>query len=84
MKIGINAVKIEALATGEKYHTLLSWRFDKTQEGKRTHFTSAMTLLGLNNGDNATIGHGYLDIVDFMNVEENLCELYAVWLSIFA
>lgn len=81
MKIGINAVKIEALATGEKYHTLLSWRFDKTQEGKRTHFTSAMTLLGLNNGDNATIGHGYLDIVDFIiqnctNVEENLCEFY--------
>ena len=40
-----------------------------------------MTLLGLNDGDNANTGHGYLDIVDFIlqnctNVEENLQELY--------
>jgi serine/threonine-protein kinase HipA len=40
-----------------------------------------MTLLGLNDGDNATTGHGYPDIVDFIiqhctNVEENLQELY--------
>ncbi len=69
------------LATGEKYHTLLSQRFDRTQEGKRIHFASAMTLLGLNDGENATTGHGYLDIVDFIiqnctNVEGNLQELY--------
>ena len=40
-----------------------------------------MTLLGLNDGDNANTGYGYLDIVDFIlqnctNVEENLQELY--------
>ena len=40
-----------------------------------------MTLLGLNDGDNANTGHGYLDIVDFIlqnctNVESNLQELY--------
>ena len=40
-----------------------------------------MTLLGLSDGDNATTGHGYLDIVDFIlqnctNVEANLQELY--------
>ncbi len=40
-----------------------------------------MTLLGLNDGDNATTGHGYLDIVDFIiqnctDVEHNLQELY--------
>ena len=40
-----------------------------------------MTLLGLNDGDNANTGHGYLDIVDFIlqnctHVEENLQELY--------
>ena len=80
-KAGINAAKTKVLATGEKYHTLLSQRFDRTQEGKRIHFASAMTLLGLNDGDDATTGHGYLDIVDFMirnctNVEENLWELY--------
>lgn len=81
VKAGINAAKTKVLATGEKYHTLLSQRFDRTQEGKRIHFASAITLLGLNDGDNATTGHGYLDIVDFIiqncaNVEGNLQELY--------
>ncbi len=81
IKAGINAARTKVLATGEKYHTLLSQRFDRTQEGKRIHFASAMTLLGLNDGDNATTGHGYLDIVDFIiqnctNVEDNLQELY--------
>ena len=80
-KAGINAAKIKVLATGEKYHTLLSQRFDRTQEGKRIHFASAMTLLGLSDGDNVTTGHGYLDIVDFIiqnctDVERNLQELY--------
>jgi serine/threonine-protein kinase HipA len=80
-KAGINAAKTKVLATGEKYHTLLSQRFDRTQEGKRIHFASAMTLLGLSDGDNATTGHGYLDIVDFIiqsctDVERNLQELY--------
>ena len=40
-----------------------------------------MALLGLNDGDNANTGHGYLDIVDFIlqnctHVEDNLQELY--------
>ena len=81
IKAEINAATTKVLATGKKYHTLLSLRFDRTQEGKRIHFASAMTLLGLNDGDNATTGYGYLDIVDFIiqnctNVEGNLQELY--------
>ncbi|MGP1611207.1 MAG: type II toxin-antitoxin system HipA family toxin [Candidatus Cryptobacteroides sp.] len=81
IKAGISAAKTGVLANGEKYHTLLSQRFDRTQEGKRIHFASAMTLLGLSDGDNATSGHGYLDIVDFIiqnctDVEKNLQELY--------
>ena len=80
-KSGINAAKTKVIATGEKYHTLLSERFDRTVGEKRIHFASAMTLLGLNDGDNATTGHGYLDIVDFIiqnctDVEYNLQELY--------
>ena len=81
VKAGINAAKTKVVATGEKYHTLLSQRFDRAQNGKRIHFASAMTLLGLNDGDNAITGHGYLDIVDFIirnctDVENNLQELY--------
>ena len=80
-KAGINASKTKVLATGEKYHTLLSQRFDRTNDSKRIHFASAMTLLGLSDGDNATTGHGYLDIVDFIiqnctDVERNLQELF--------
>jgi serine/threonine-protein kinase HipA len=69
------------ISTGEHYHTLLSQRFDRTSEGRRIHFASALTLLGLTDGDNATNGHGYLDMVDFIlqhcsEVEWNLRELY--------
>lgn len=80
-KAGINSAKTKVLATGEKYHTLLSQRFDRASNGKRIHFASAMSLLGLSDGDNATSGHGYLDIVDFIiqnctDVDRNLQELY--------
>lgn len=81
MDAGINAAKTQALTIGERYHTLLSRRFDRTGGGKRIHFASAMTLLGLSDGDDASSGHGYLDIVCFIiqhctNVESNLQELY--------
>jgi serine/threonine-protein kinase HipA len=80
-KAGINAASTRIISTDGKYHTLLSKRFDRTDEGRRIHFASAMTLLGLADGDNAGTGHGYLDIVDFIvqsctNVEANLQELY--------
>lgn len=80
-KAGINTAETKVIPTNEKRHTLLSRRFDRTDDGKRIHFASAMTLLGLNDGDNATTGNGYLDIVDFIlqdctNVESNLQELF--------
>ena len=80
-KAGIHAAETRVIFTNDKYHTLLSRRFDRKVGGKRIHFASAMTLLGLNDGDNANTGHGYLDIVDFIlqnctNVEDNLQELY--------
>ena len=80
-KAGVNAAETRVISTSDKYHTLHSRRFDRSEDGKRIHFASAMTLLGLNDGDNANTGHGYLDIVDFIlqnctNVEDNLKELY--------
>ena len=81
IKAGIHAAETRVISTNDKYHTLLSRRFDRRADGKRIHFASAMTLLGLHDGDNASNGHGYLDIVDFIlqnctNVEDNLKELY--------
>jgi serine/threonine-protein kinase HipA len=80
-KAGINAAATGVVPGGEKYHTLLSERFDRTPEGKRIHFASAMTMLGRSDGDNHTNGFGYLDIVDFIlrgctRVDDNLRELY--------
>lgn len=80
-KAGVNVAQTKVLATGEKFHTLLSRRFDRAGDGKRIHFASAMSLLGLSDGDNATSGHGYLDIVDFIiqnctDVDRNLQELF--------
>ena len=79
-KAGINVADTRTIM-GEDYHILLSKRFDRNDSGKRIHFASALTLLGLTDGDNASTGYGYPDIVDFIiqhgsNVEQNLEELY--------
>lgn len=78
---GVNAAVTRVINSGEKYHALLSRRFDRTEEGRRIHFASAMTLLGLTDGCDAQSGNGYLDIVDFIlqgccDVNDNLCQLY--------
>lgn len=79
-KSGINVAETRTIM-GEEYHILLSKRFDRDKNGKRIHFASALTLLGLTDGDNASNGYGYPDIVDFIlkygtNVEQNIEELY--------
>ena len=78
---GVEAAETSVIETGKKYHALLSKRFDRTVEGRRKHFASAMTLLGLTDGCDAKTGNGYLDIVDFIlqnccEVEQNLRQLY--------
>jgi len=78
---GVVAAETSIIETGGKYHALLSKRFDRTVEGRRKHFASAMTLLGLTDGCDAKTGNGYLDIVDFIlqnccEVEQNLRQLY--------
>ena len=78
---GISPAHTEVLYVGEKYHTLLSRRFDRTSDGRRIHFASVMILIVPNDRDNAATGHGYLDIVDFIlrsctDTEANLRELF--------
>ncbi len=80
-KAGINAAQTRVMQIDSRHHTLLSKRFDRTDQGRRVHFASSMALLGLTDGDGAATGHGYLDIVDFIlqhctNVRENLRELF--------
>ena len=78
---GVIAAETSVVDTGGKNHILISKRFDRTADGRRKHFASAMTLLGLTDGCDAKTGNGYLDIVDFIlqnccDVEENLRQLY--------
>jgi len=80
-KAGVIAADTSVIPTGGRYHALLSKRFDRTADGRRIHFASAMTLLGLTDGSDAQTGNGYLDIVDFIlqnccQVEDNLRQLY--------
>lgn len=80
-KAGIDVANTKVLSVSKSRHILLSERFDRTADGKRKHFASAMSLLGLDDGCGATTGNGYLDIVDFIvsnctNVQQNLRELY--------
>jgi serine/threonine-protein kinase HipA len=83
VKVGIAVPEMHLLSLpGQKYHTLLSKRFDRDGE-QRIHFASAMTLCGLQDGADASTGNGYLDIVDvivgnagFENPQEALEQLY--------
>jgi serine/threonine-protein kinase HipA len=49
-----------------KQHTFLTKRFDRNAKGERTHFASAMTLLGHTDGTNSQSGASYLDLAGFI------------------
>lgn len=66
---------------GNKYHTFLTRRFDRTDEGRRFHYTSAMTLLGYTDGAGAASGASYLELAEWISqncydVDRNLAELF--------
>ena len=78
---GINVAQTRTIKISKDRDLLLSERFDRTAEGRRIHFASAMSLLGFEDGAGSSTGNGYLDIVDFIlqgcvDVQNNLRELY--------
>ncbi|MBP5373716.1 MAG: HipA domain-containing protein [Bacteroidales bacterium] len=78
---GIRVAQTRTVRISRSQDLLLSERFDRTSDGKRIHFASAMSLLGLDDGAGCSTGNGYLDIVDFIlqgcvNAGQNLRELY--------
>ena len=80
-KAGILVAKTHTIRISKDRDLLLSERFDRTKDGSRIHFASAMSLLGLDDGAGSNTGNGYLDIVDFIlhgctDVKQNLRELY--------
>jgi serine/threonine-protein kinase HipA len=81
IKAGINMAESQARKFSSDYHTFLTKRFDRTSEGNRIHFASAMTLLGYKDGDDQAQGVSYLELVEFItsqgaNVNEDLEQLW--------
>jgi serine/threonine-protein kinase HipA len=78
---GLDVADFEARQFSNKHHTFLSKRFDRTEEGGRIHFASAMTLLGYNDGADYHDGISYLELAEFLmqhgaRVDADLKELW--------
>jgi serine/threonine-protein kinase HipA len=65
IKAGINMAEGKLLQFKSKYHTYLTRRFDRTNNGERIHFASAMTLLGHKDGADSA-NASYLELVEFI------------------
>jgi serine/threonine-protein kinase HipA len=78
---GLCVADFEIRQFSSKHHTYLSKRFDRTANGDRIHFASAMTLLGYNDGADFQNGISYLELAEFLiqqgaNVDADLKELW--------
>lgn len=79
---GLNVPEALARRLGSEHHTFLVKRFDRTVDGRRQHFASAMNLTGHQDGDDASTGASYLEIAqvlmtDGANTDADLCELWS-------
>lgn len=63
---GINVPESVTGTFHSRQHTFLTKRFDRTPQGERIHFASAMTLLGRTDGTNYSSGVSYLDLAEFI------------------
>lgn len=78
---GISVPEAEVRKFSSDHHTFLVRRFDRTEEGERLHFASAMTLTGHKDGDDESTGASYLELAQVLiqhgaNTNEDLRELW--------
>lgn len=78
---GLKVYPTKAQKFAGQYHTFLSKRFDRTDNGERIHFASAMTLLGYKDGTDHHDGVSYIELAEYLvqhgsNVNEDLKELW--------
>lgn len=66
VKAGLNVADAMTGKYYSKQHTFLTKRFDHNKKGERTHFASAMTLLGHTDGTNHQSGVSYLNMAEFI------------------
>jgi serine/threonine-protein kinase HipA len=62
-EVGINMSEARLERYASKQHTYMTKRFDRTPDGKRIHFASAMTLLGYHDFED---GISYLELAEFI------------------
>ncbi|VWM09829.1 type II toxin-antitoxin system HipA family toxin [Burkholderia lata] len=63
---GLNVAQAEARKFASDYHCFLVRRFDRTDDGRRLHFASAMTMTGHVDGDDASTGASYLELAEVL------------------
>ena len=81
IQAGINMAESQLRKFTSDQHTFMTKRFDRTPKGERTHFASAMTLLGYTDGTDHHQGASYLELAEFLttngsNVNKDLEELW--------
>ncbi len=81
IQCGIDMAESRIQKFSHHQHTFITKRFDRTADGQRIHFASAMTLLGYTDGVDHQDGVSYLDLVEFLmqngaNIDEDLVKLW--------
>jgi serine/threonine-protein kinase HipA len=81
---GLEVPQSLARKFASEHHTFLVRRFDRTNDGRRLHFASAMTLTGRKDGDDHSTGASYLEIARVL-IEQGAqpaADLRQLWLRI--
>ena len=78
---GVKMSECNAQKFGSHYHTFLTKRFDRNENGRRIHFASAMTMLGYSDGTSYSDGASYLELANWIasncnNTNFNLEQLW--------
>jgi serine/threonine-protein kinase HipA len=83
-RCGIEVADAEARRLGTQHHTFIARRFDRTAEGDRVHFASAMTLLDRKDGDGHREGASYLELAELVARDGSrpAVDLAQLWLRI--
>lgn len=63
---GLRVATAEARKFASEHHCFLVRRFDRTEQGQRLHFASAMTMTGHADGDDASTGVSYLELAEVL------------------
>lgn len=81
-EFGLRVPECRTQRFSSRFHTFLTRRFDRGENGIRLHFASAMTLLGYTDGSDASDGASYLEMAELLRrygtckQKEELIELW--------